>query len=84
MKIALIQYPLGHKKFSENLKVIDEEFCLAPPIGLAYVAAILEKHGHKVIIIDANALKLTKDKALGLINEFSPDIIGFRTRTRTL
>jgi len=81
MKIALIQYPLGHKKFSENLKVIDEEFCLAPPIGLAYVAAILEKHGHKVIIVDANALKLTKDKVLGVISEFSPDIICFRADT---
>ena len=81
MKIALIHHSLGHKKFSENLKLVDEEFCLAPPIGLAYVAAILEKHGHRVIIIDANALKLSKDKVLGLINEFSPDIIGFRADT---
>ena len=62
MKIALLHCPFEHKIFSENLKVVDEEFCLAPTIVLAYVVAILEKEGHKVIIIDANALKLTKEK----------------------
>jgi anaerobic magnesium-protoporphyrin IX monomethyl ester cyclase len=78
MKIALIHHPLGHKIFSENLRVIDEEFCLAPPIVLAYVAAILEKAGHKIIIIDANALNLDKEKTLAILKAFSPDIIGFR------
>jgi radical SAM superfamily enzyme YgiQ (UPF0313 family) len=78
MKIALIHHPLGHRSFSENLKVVDEEFCLAPPILLAYVAAILEKAGHKVIIVDANALKLTKEKTLNILRKFSPEIIGFR------
>ena len=81
MKIALVQYPLGHRRFSENLKVIDEEFCLAPPIVLAYVAAILENAGHKVIIIDAHARRLTKEKVLRLLMDFSPDIIGFRADT---
>jgi anaerobic magnesium-protoporphyrin IX monomethyl ester cyclase len=78
MKIALIHCPFGHRAFSENLKVVDEEFCLAPPIILAYVAAILEKAGHKVIIIDANALRLTKEQTLKILRSFSPDAIGFR------
>ncbi|MDD5729498.1 MAG: cobalamin-dependent protein [Candidatus Omnitrophica bacterium] len=81
MKIALIHSTFGHRKFSENLKVVDEEFCLAPPIVLAYVAAILEKAGHKVILIDANALNLTKEKTAKLLKAFSPDIIGFRADT---
>lgn len=81
MKIALIHCPFEHRIFSENLKVVDEEFCLAPPIILAYVAAILEKAGHQVIIVDANALKLTKEKALEKVLEFLPDIIGFRADT---
>lgn len=81
MKIALIHCPFGHRVFSENLKVVDEEFCLAPPIVLAYVAAILEKSGHQVMIIDANALKLTKEKALQKLSGFLPDIIGFRADT---
>jgi radical SAM superfamily enzyme YgiQ (UPF0313 family) len=81
MKIALVHCPFDHREFSENLRVVDEEFCLAPPIVLAYVAAILEKAGHQVIIVEANALKLTKEKALALIKDFSPDIIGFRADT---
>ncbi|MCX5692620.1 MAG: radical SAM protein [Candidatus Omnitrophica bacterium] len=81
MKIALIHCPFGHRIFSENLKVVDEEFCLAPPIILAYVAAILEKAGHQVILIDANALRLTKEKTLKILKEFKPDIVGFRADT---
>lgn len=81
MKIALIHCPFSHRGFSENLKVVDEEFCLAPPIILAYVAAILEKSGHRVILIDANALRLTKEKTLEILKKFRPDIVGFRADT---
>jgi len=81
MKIALIHCPFGHKIFSENLKVVDEDFCLAPPIILAYVAAILEKAGHNVVIIDAHALRLSKEKTLRILNKFSPDVVGFRVDT---
>jgi radical SAM superfamily enzyme YgiQ (UPF0313 family) len=81
MRIALIHCPFGHRIFSENLKVVDEEFCLPPPIVLAYVAAILEKAGHRVIIVDAHALRLNKEQVLKLLNDFSPDIIGFRADT---
>jgi len=81
MKIALVHCPFSHRIFSENLKVVDEEFCLAPPIILAYVAAILEKAGHQVILIDANALRLTKEKTLQILEKFNPDIIGFRVDT---
>jgi radical SAM superfamily enzyme YgiQ (UPF0313 family) len=79
MKIALIQYPLGHKVFSENLRFVDEEFTLSPPIILAYIAAILERAGHEVMIVDANVLKLTPEQTLSRIKDFNPDIIGFRS-----
>lgn len=58
--------------------MVDEEFCLAPPIILSYVAAILEKAGHEVMILEANALKLSKEKSLLILKKFSPDVIGFR------
>lgn len=81
MRVALIFPPYTHKIFTENLSTVDEEFCVAPPIILAYVAAILEKHGHKVIIIDAKALKLSKEDALKILLSFRPDILGFRAET---
>lgn len=81
MKIALIHSPYKHKIFSENLSTVDEEFCLAPPIILAYVAAILERHGHKVQLLDAHALGLSKEQALEQMKIFQPDILGFRAET---
>ena len=81
MRIALIHPPIKHRRFSENLKVVDEEFTLSPPIILAYVAAIIEKAGHNVILIDAHSLKLSEDSVLVKINSFKPDIIAFRVDT---
>lgn len=81
MRVALIHYTYGPKIFSENLSPVDEEFCLAPPIILAYVAAILEKHGHMVMLLDARALNLSKEEALEKIKNFRPDILGFRAET---
>ena len=81
MRVALVHCPFGHRDFSENLPIVDEEFCLAPPIILAYVAAILEKAGHQVIIVDANALRLSKAQVLTTVREFSADVIGFRVDT---
>lgn len=81
MRVALIFPPFRHKIFTENLRTVDEEFCIAPPIILAYVAAILEKHGHNVILIDAKALKLSKEEVLKKLIVFNPDILGFRAET---
>ena len=76
--VALVLPPYTHKVFSENLRVVDEEFCVAPPIILAYVAAILEKAGHTVKVLDARALRLTKEESLRQLREFGPEVLGFR------
>ncbi|MBI4846412.1 MAG: glycosyltransferase [Candidatus Omnitrophica bacterium] len=81
MRIALIFPSYTHKIFSENLKIVDEEFCKAPPIILAYVAAILERSGHTVMLLDAKNLRLSKEDALARIKIFKPDILGFRAET---
>jgi len=81
MKIALVHVPIRHHKFSENLKVVDEEFTLSPPIILAYVASIAEKAGHKVILIDTHAERLTKKETAKRILSFNPDLLGFRLDT---
>ncbi|MDD5449060.1 MAG: glycosyltransferase [Candidatus Omnitrophica bacterium] len=81
MRIALIHSSYKPKRFSENLNIVDEEFCVAPPIILAYVAAILERHGHKVMLLDSKALELSKEEALKNIALFRPDLLGFRAET---
>ena len=77
MKIALISSPKNFKKFEENIKVTSEEFGKHPPLGLAYVAALARKYGHKPIIIDVASLKLSKKKVLQQLKRFKPDLIGF-------
>jgi len=81
MKIALIFCPFKHKKFEEDLKVVSNEFGVYPPLGLAYTSAILEEAGHEVLLIDANALKLTKQETLKKIRKFNPGILGFMLTT---
>jgi len=81
MKIAIIFPPYKHKKFSENLEVVDKEFGVYPPLGPAYAAAILEKAGHEVILIDAKALKLSKRETLNNVKKFNPDFMAFMLTT---
>ncbi len=77
MKVALIFPPYKHKKFAENVNVVDEEFGCYPPLALAYTAAILENKKHDVIIIDSNALSISKEETLEKLKKFNPDVISF-------
>ncbi|MFH2203760.1 MAG: radical SAM protein [Elusimicrobiota bacterium] len=81
MKVAIVYPPHHHRRFSENLKVIDEEFVLAPPIILAYVAAVLERAGHEVLLLDAAALGLSREDVSGRLRRFAPDLLAFRLDT---
>ncbi len=76
MRIVLISPPRNFKKFEENIRVTSEEFGRQPPLSLAYIAALVRKHGHKPIIIDMPNLKLSEKRALQQIERFKPDIIG--------
>jgi len=77
MRVALIFPPYGHKKFAENIEVVSNRFGVFPPLGLLYVAAILEQHGHKVLVIDAKAHRLSKSATLRKLRAFKPDMLGF-------
>lgn len=81
MRIALIFCPFSHRKFEEDLECVSNHFGVYPPLGLAYAASILEKAGHDVIIIDANALKLSKKETLNKIKAFKPQLLGFMLTT---
>ena len=63
------------------IKEVADNYGVFPPLSLAYVAAIEEKAGHDVQLIDANALKLTKEQTLRKIKNFSPDLLAFTITT---
>ncbi len=52
-----------------------------PPLGLCYIAAYLEKHGHTVKIMDCPAHKQTQEDVLKEIENFKPDVIGLAAVT---
>ena len=53
----------------------------APPLGLAWIAAVLEKEGHKVKIIDTPTLEMRYDDWLREVKSWCPDIVGFSMLT---
>jgi len=55
-----------------------------PPLGLAYVAASLEKTGYEVEIIDAPALKLTAKETIRKIIDGGFEFVGITAMTPTI
>ena len=53
------------------------------PLGIAYLAAVLEKNGYEVNIIDCQALHLTVNDAEKELRKHQPDIVGLTSTTLT-
>ena len=52
-----------------------------PPLGLCYLASVLERGGHQVKIIDAEADNQTIDDLIEQVRVFSPKAVGFTSTT---
>ena len=65
MRVMLIQPPMFHLKMQ-----------LSPNLGLAYIAAVLERDGFEVQVLDAAAENLDFDGVIERIRAFSPSVIG--------
>lgn len=57
-------------------KTIIDKASIFPPLGLAYIAAVLEKEGYNVNIIDAYAEELSLHQIKVKIDNFSPNVVG--------
>ena len=77
MKVMLINPPpLGKQTYTNRI--------LYPPLGLAYIAAILRNKGLMVSLLDANALDYNLNRIINCMKEFNPDIVGFASTTGKL
>jgi anaerobic magnesium-protoporphyrin IX monomethyl ester cyclase len=81
MKISLIFTPISLRRNWSTLVAQDRHVGIIPPLSLAYVAAIAEKAGHRVQIIDSVAERLSLEDTIERINGYSPDILGFTLST---
>lgn len=52
------------------------EATVYPPLGIAYIAAVLRSNGIACKIIDANVLELSTEEILEQIVSFNPDLVG--------
>jgi len=53
------------------------------PLGLGYLAAVLEKNKYEVDVIDCQALKLSYDEVKSEIDKRQPSIVGITSTTLT-
>lgn len=60
------------------------QITVGPPLGLAYIAAVLENKGYVVNIIDANAERLSVSETVARIVNFKADIAGLTAVTPTI
>jgi radical SAM superfamily enzyme YgiQ (UPF0313 family) len=67
---------LEHGKFIDGYKGTRP---VLPPLGLAYIAAVLEQHGHKVIILDG----MVEERSMQEIGQISKgyDFVGITSTT---
>lgn len=63
--------------------VVGEGLCY-PPLDLMYVAAMLKRDGHEVLVTDAEAQVSTQQAVLDAVAAFAPDLIGFSTSSATI
>jgi len=76
-KVVLISPP-----DEDYIKVIDEEFIVIdPPLGLAYIAAVLQKNHIDVSIIDANASQYSIDTVVEDVIKRCPEFVGISVFT---
>jgi len=81
MKVCLVFPPYRESHDTVFLASAKKNLGKITPLSLCAVAAALEKHRCRVQIIDANASGIGVDEAIGKIEEFGPDFLGFTLST---
>jgi anaerobic magnesium-protoporphyrin IX monomethyl ester cyclase len=74
-KVALINPPTVEGVYYHQLYV---------PIGLAYLAAVVEKAEHDLIVIDCPALQIDLKMLKKNLEDFQPDLVGITCMTPTI
>ncbi len=81
-KIMLIFPPLSMKeRYSKNVGNVGGHL---PPLGLLWMAAVLEQDGHIVKLLDCPVNNWTLDDVMSKISEFKPDMVGIAAITQLL
>lgn len=80
MKVLLLFPPMSGK---ERYGKLAKGGSYLPPLGLAYIAAVLENRGDKVEIIDGSVEPITIEDIAAIIKQKKPDVVGISVQTPT-
>lgn len=80
MKIILIDPPYSSADTGGRKRNFGRVINKIPSLGLGYLAAVLEKAGHRVSIVDC-AIDFDESGLIGFAGGFGPDIVGFTSTT---
>jgi len=84
MNILLVN-PMDSGNINTRLPAsLNEAQGVYPPLGLAYIAAVLEENNQSVIILDCKALNCTSYDIKNFILTSKPDIVGITAMSSTL
>jgi radical SAM superfamily enzyme YgiQ (UPF0313 family) len=80
MNILLINPPFDPEESVGESSSVRFILNITPPLGLAYLGAVLERAGHEVRIVDYTA-RYPYPSLPNIIKEFPPDLIGLTATT---
>ncbi len=80
MKIALVSPPYMAEALLGKTASLKAVLNIVPPLGLAYVAAVLEKEGYDVRIFDCS-IGISFSRLKGHLKEYQPDVVGITSTT---
>ncbi len=66
-----------------SVKLKSKHSRLSPPLGLAYIAAVLQKNGYSVTAQDFNCMTTDPNKLATMLEQWSPRILGISVQTET-
>ncbi|MFW6163397.1 MAG: B12-binding domain-containing radical SAM protein [Planctomycetota bacterium] len=85
MKVVLINPPAEQTLVGNNPSFLDEERGCNPPLGLLYIAAVLEQRSdHELAVVDAMAEALSYEALGTRVAAEAPDLVGISAMTFTL
>ena len=80
MARVLLAVPPG----CDKLEIYQSIGVRAPPLGLAWIASVLEENGHEVKILDSPTLGLSLSDFMRVVRSWSPDVVGLTALTPTI
>jgi anaerobic magnesium-protoporphyrin IX monomethyl ester cyclase len=80
MRIALVSPPYTAEALVGKTASMKVVLNIVPPLGLAYLAAVLEENGYDVRIFDCS-IGISLSQLMDYLKEYQPDVVGITSTT---